>query len=254
MTDYSRRQFLGALGAGAVASAGFTQPVAAQETPVVEMGNNYFDPIGLHVEPGTTVRFEIAAGAHSATAYENRIPSDASAFDSGTISSGEFEYTFEEPGTYDYYCIPHKSVGMVGRIVVGSPGGPAEASPIPDGDVPESDAIFEQGAIAYGSSTGADGNSGGGMMGPGRGSGPGMMNGRNGGWFGGLPFVGGALGMLGVVGGLLYWTVGRGDTSPTSDDSAIETLQRRYARGEIDETEFQQCRERLADDREDSSQ
>ena len=40
MTDYSRRQFLGALGAGTVASAGLTQPVAAQETPVVEMGNS----------------------------------------------------------------------------------------------------------------------------------------------------------------------------------------------------------------------
>jgi len=115
------------------------------------MGNNYFEPIGLHIEPGTTVRFEIAAGTHSATAYENRIPSDASAFDSEVISSGGFEYTFEKPGTYDYYCIPHKSVGMVGRIVVGSPGGPAEDSPIPDGDVPESEAIIEQGAIAYGS-------------------------------------------------------------------------------------------------------
>ncbi|WP_435345782.1 plastocyanin/azurin family copper-binding protein [Haloarchaeobius sp. HRN-SO-5] len=248
MTDYSRRQFLGALGAGTVASAGLTQPVAAQETPVVEMGNNYFDPIGLHIEPGTTVRFELAAGAHSATAYENRIPSDASAFDSGTISSGSFEYTFEEPGTYDYYCIPHKSIGMVGRIVVGSLGGPAAESPIPDGDVPESDAIVEQGAIAYGSSTGGDGNSDGGMMGPGMGSGSEMMNGRNGGWGRGLPFVGGALGMLGLVGGLLYWTLGRDDSPPESDGSAMETLQRRYARGEIDDEEFQRRRERLVKD------
>ncbi|SEP15730.1 Plastocyanin [Halogranum amylolyticum] len=252
MTNYSRRQFLGVLGAGAVASTGLSQPASAQETPVVKMGNNYFDPIGLHVEPGTTVRFEIAAGAHSATAYENRIPSDAGAFDSGTISSGEFEYTFEEPGTYDYYCIPHKSVGMVGRIVVGSPGGPAEGSPIPDGDVPESEAIVEQGAIAYGSSTGGDGSSGGGMRGTGMGSGPGMMNGRNGGWFGGLPFVGGGLGMLGLVGGLLYWALGRGDAPSRSDNSAMETLQRRYARGEIDEEEFQKRRERLETGREDA--
>ncbi|MFC7116347.1 plastocyanin/azurin family copper-binding protein [Natronoarchaeum sp. GCM10025703] len=253
MTNYDRRQFLGVLGAGAVASAGLSQPVSAQETPVVKMGNNYFDPIGLHVQPGTTVRFEIAAGTHSATAYENRIPLDASPFDSGVISSGGYEYTFEEPGTYDYYCIPHKTVGMVGRIVVGNPGGPAEESPIPDGDVPESDAIVEQGAIAYGSGTGGDGNSDGGMMGPGMGSRPGMMNGRNGGWFGGLPFVGGAFGMLGLVGGLLYWATGRGDAPPESDDSAMETLQRRYARGEIDEEEFQTRRERLEDGQNDPS-
>ncbi|WP_225336057.1 plastocyanin/azurin family copper-binding protein [Halomicrobium urmianum] len=250
MTNYSRRQFLGALGVGAVASTGLSQQASAQETTVVKMGNNYFDPIGLYVEPGTTVRFEITAGAHSATAYENRVPSDASAFDSGTISSGEFEYTFEEPGTYDYYCIPHKSVGMVGRIVVGSPGGPAEDSPIPDGNVPESDAIVERGSIAYESSTGSDGSSDGGMMGPGMGSGSGTMNGRSGGWFGGLPFVGGALGMLGLVGGLLYWVLDRDDNSSQPDNSAMETLQRRYARGEIDEAEFQRRRERLVENRE----
>ncbi|MDS0296834.1 MULTISPECIES: plastocyanin/azurin family copper-binding protein [Haloferacaceae] len=249
MTDYSRRQFLGALGAGTVASAGFTQPVAAQETPVVKMGNNYFDPIGLHVEPGTTVRFELAAGAHSATAYEDRIPSDASAFDSGTISQGSFEHTFEEPGTYDYYCIPHKTVGMVGRIVVGSPGGPAEDSPIPDGEVPDSETIVQNGAVAIGSDVDGSGSTDSGMMGPGGG---GMMGGSRGGW-GGVPFVGGALGMLGLIGGLLYWALGRGDAPSRSDTSAMETLQRRYARGEIDEEEFQQRRERLEDRQDDRS-
>jgi uncharacterized membrane protein len=53
--------------------------------------------------------------------------------------------------------------------------------------------------------------------------------------------------MLGLAGGLLYWALGRGDASPESDDSAMETLQRRYARGEIDEEEFQMRRERLED-------
>jgi len=251
MTDYSRRQFLGALGAGTVATAGLASPAAAQETPVVRMGNNYFDPVGLHVEPGTTVRFEIAAGTHSATAYESRIPAAASAFDSGVISSGGFEFSFEEPGTYDYYCIPHKSVGMVGRIVVGSPGGPAEERPIPDGDVPDGDTIIERGAVPYGSSAGGNATPGDGMMGPGMGRGPGMVSGRNGGWGGGLPFVGGALGVLGLVGGLLYWALHRRDASSRADDSAMETLQRRYARGDIDDEEFQRRRERLAENRED---
>ncbi|MDF9748169.1 plastocyanin/azurin family copper-binding protein [Natrinema salsiterrestre] len=241
MTDYSRRQFLGALGAGTVASAGFTQPVAAQETPVVKMGNNYFDPIGLHVEPGTTVRFEIAAGAHSATAYPDRVPADGTAFDSGTISQGSFEHTFEAPGTYDYYCIPHKTVGMVGRIVVGSPGGPAEDSPIPDGEVPDSETIVQNGAVAIGSDVEGSGSPDGGMMG-----------GSRGGW-GGVPFIGGALGMLGLIGGLLYWALGRGDAPSRSNTSAMETLQRRYARGEIDEEEFQQRRERLEDRQDDRS-
>jgi plastocyanin/uncharacterized membrane protein len=245
MRQYSRRQFLGAVGAGAVASTGFAQVASAQETPVVEMGNNYFDPIGLHVEPGTTVRFELAAGAHSATSYSDRIPDDAAGFDSGTISQGSFEHTFEAPGTYDYFCIPHKSVGMVGRIVVDSPGGPAEESSLPDGDVPTSESIVEQGAVAYGSSSDSGDTFGGGMMEPG---GHGMMNGQSRGWFGGVPFIGGALGVAGLVGGALYWFQRRSSSPSESTDSATATLQRRYARGEIDEQEYRRRRDRLADD------
>lgn len=137
----------------------------------------------MRVDPGTAVRFELVVGAHSATAYSDRIPAGASTFDSGTISEGSFEHTFETPGTYDYYCIP--SLGMVGRIVIGSSGGPAEEGPIPNGEVPSSKAIVEEGAIAYGSNSEGSGNTGGGMMGTG---GHGMMNGRNGG-VGGLPIV-----------------------------------------------------------------
>ena len=241
MTHYSRRQFLGGVGAGVVASAGFSHPASAQTTPVVKMGNNYFDPIGLHVEPGTTVRFTLAAGAHSATAYADRIPDGATAFDSGTISSGQFEHTFETPGTYDYYCIPHKSIEMVGRIVVGSPGGPAEESSIPDGEVPSSEAIIEQGAVSPGSSGEADTTTGGGMMGPG---GPGMMDGRYGGPAGGIPFVGTALGLLGI-GGALYWLLNRSSDPQRENDPAREMLQNRFARGEISKDEFERRLETL---------
>ena len=54
--DLGRRQFLGLLGAGATANVRFPKTVNAQETPIISMGNTYFDPIGLYVEPGTTVR------------------------------------------------------------------------------------------------------------------------------------------------------------------------------------------------------
>jgi plastocyanin len=27
-------------------------------------------------------------------------------------------------GVYDYYCMPHEQAGMVGRLIVGRPGGP----------------------------------------------------------------------------------------------------------------------------------
>ncbi|MDH5020907.1 plastocyanin/azurin family copper-binding protein [Halobacterium rubrum] len=106
---------------------------------VTDNQGSYFDPVGLLVEPGTTVTFVNASGDHSATAYHPdsgdqplRIPEDAAPFDSGvyTEDGATFEYTFDVEGVYDYYCTPHEAMGMVGRIVVGAPnGGPATEPP-----------------------------------------------------------------------------------------------------------------------------
>jgi len=194
---YSRRRFLGALGSGLVATAGVSGTVSGQATPTVSIGNNYFDPVGLAIEPGTTVRFEIDAGSHSATAYEDRIPSDATPFDSGTIFEGAFEHTFDTSGTYDYYCIPHQSMGMTGRIVVGTPGGPAEETSIPDGDMPDSTEIVDQGRVGIDGSERRDRD---GMMGPQRD----MMDGHDMGWEMLAP-MGIFTTALGLAGGVGYW-------------------------------------------------
>jgi len=124
----------------------------------------YYDPIGLFVESGETVTFEIQSGRHSATAYVEgtsgaavtRIPEGADGFDSETINEqgGTYDHTFDEPGTYDYFCIPHKSLEMVGRIVVDEPGGPAEGSDPPDGPVPDSETIVDDGTVSYSDFTG----------------------------------------------------------------------------------------------------
>ncbi|MFB6081759.1 MAG: plastocyanin/azurin family copper-binding protein [Halanaeroarchaeum sp.] len=126
---------------------------------VTDGASYYFDPIGLFVEPGTTVTFRIESGSHTATAYVDglggaattRIPDGGVEFDTGLLSQqgATADVTFETEGTYDYFCIPHKTMGMVGRIVVGSPGGPAEGSMPPDGRVPESAAIVDEGRISF---------------------------------------------------------------------------------------------------------
>ena len=100
----------------------------------------WFDPIGLHVEPGQTVRWvnRDAGNSHTATAYHpdnfgrpRRIPPAAKPWDSDYLLPGEsFSITLTKPGVYDYYCVPHEHAGMVGRIVVGHPDNtePFEAS------------------------------------------------------------------------------------------------------------------------------
>lgn len=238
----SRRAFLGAIGSGVAATVAVPSVARGQTTPTISMGNNYFDPIGLAVEPGTTVRFVIEDGAHSATAYEDRIPSGAAAFDSGTLSAGDFEHTFDTPGTYDYYCRPHKSMGMTGRIVVGEPGGPAETASIPDGNVPASDEIRAQGKVGVDEFDGAGTDGRGGMM-----NGKSRMGGGGHGWHPLVP-VGVGTTLLGLVGGALYWSSRQRTAEPNQATPAIETLERRYAQGEIDEAEFERRLDRLRED------
>jgi plastocyanin len=161
-----------AVGVGADAASGQEDSTDVEvEDGVYEIemrsdGTEYlFDPIGLHVEPGDTVRWVNVSGAHSATSYaegnggasERRIPEGAEPWNSEVLAQpgAEFEYTFEEEGTYDYFCIPHKTLGMIGRIVCGEPGGPAEESENPDldglqsGEYPSSEAIVENEVLSY---------------------------------------------------------------------------------------------------------
>lgn len=143
MTKPSRREFLQA---GGLVLAGFgiaplfgTRLGYSAGPEVIEMRSDavgsrvWFDPIGLFVEPGTTVRWIVRENVHTTTAYHPRndrhslrIPEGAVPWDSGfLVHPGEvFDVTLTLPGVYDYYCMPHEAAGMVGRIVVGQALGP----------------------------------------------------------------------------------------------------------------------------------
>lgn len=81
----------------------------------VRMEDNFFDQANITVEPGTTVTWvQSGNNPHTTTSYDGL-------WDSGMIeggSGGTFSFTFEEPGTYDYYCIPHEDLGMTGSVTV----------------------------------------------------------------------------------------------------------------------------------------
>ena len=96
----------------------------------------WFDPVGVYIEPGQTVRWIVAENVHTTTAYHPknnkhslRIPRNAAPWDSGFLNPGEhFEVALTVEGVYDYYCMPHEAAGMVGRIIVGKPTGPGTLS------------------------------------------------------------------------------------------------------------------------------
>jgi plastocyanin len=91
-------------------------PAFAQGAPRVAEQALTFAPKELHVSPGTTVVWSNASAAvHTVTA-------DDGSFDSGDQSPGDmFEWTFDSPGTYQYFCQQHGApdlTDMAGVIVV----------------------------------------------------------------------------------------------------------------------------------------
>lgn len=113
---------------------------AADVTMLTNDSGTHFDPHVVRIEPGEAVTWTLESGTHTTTAYAasndkpQRIPDDAEAWDSGSMSEqgATFEHTFETEGVYDYYCRPHESTGMLGSVIVGDPdleGQPGLAEP-----------------------------------------------------------------------------------------------------------------------------
>jgi len=137
-----RRTLLATAGAALVGSAGCLGTLGSAgatcgENCDVGMSTNAFLPEEFETAVGSTVVWKnTSSRAHTVTAYGAGIPDEAEYFASGGfesesaartgwddlkggIDTGEtYEYTFEVPGTYQYFCIPHEGGGMVGQIVV----------------------------------------------------------------------------------------------------------------------------------------
>ena len=102
---------------------GTVSDMTGQDTVTVSVGAEAnggafgFDPAAVQISTGTTVEFEWTGEG----AAHNVVSPDDGPLDSGSAvdtSGVEYEYTFEETGTFLYECTPHSSLGMKGAIVV----------------------------------------------------------------------------------------------------------------------------------------
>jgi plastocyanin len=114
---------------GGIAASLLVRPALGADAVEIEMAGTsngsrvWFNPVGILVAPGTTIRWtnKDRGNAHTATSFKDRIPEGAEPWDSKFLLPDKtFELTLEVPGVYDYYCIPHLHAGMVGRILVGN--------------------------------------------------------------------------------------------------------------------------------------
>lgn len=87
----------------------------AEPDATVKMLPLSFSPAEVHIPAGGTVLWvNTSRLAHTVTA-------DDQSWDSGYVDVGEtFSMTFDTPGTYSYYCVPHggPGIGMAASVIV----------------------------------------------------------------------------------------------------------------------------------------
>jgi plastocyanin len=97
------------------ALAGFALAVvpALAGEHTVTAGGVSFSPKTIEIAQGHTVVWNTADhGSH------NVVFDDESIGNLGVVGARHPSYRFDKPGTYTYYCQPHKSAGMTGSVVV----------------------------------------------------------------------------------------------------------------------------------------
>jgi plastocyanin len=106
-------------------------PVAPPPAPVGNLvhsaqkgdsyGGNLFEPATLTVNADEKVTWDVTGEGHHTVDFLTPINAAGETPKSGDLGPGQtFEVTFNEPGTYKYYCKyqSNKQTGMVGTITV----------------------------------------------------------------------------------------------------------------------------------------
>ncbi|MEB3311362.1 MAG: plastocyanin [Snowella sp.] len=97
---------------------------AMADTVTVKMGTDSgtlgFEPKTVTIKAGDTVKWVNNKLAPHNVVFDGSSEVATKASHKALVfSPGEsFESTFTEPGTYSYYCEPHRGAGMVGEVVV----------------------------------------------------------------------------------------------------------------------------------------
>ena len=95
---------------------------AAAETVTVKMGADNgmlaFQPANVTIKSGDTVKWENNKLPPHNIVFEDKALA-AKSHSQLMFSPGEaYEVTFDNAGSYTYYCEPHRGAGMVGKITV----------------------------------------------------------------------------------------------------------------------------------------
>ena len=72
----------------------------------------------VYIDPGDTVFWKATDKGHNVEFVKRAVPNGVEAFKSKL--NQDTEYKFSIPGIYAYWCTPHKTMGMIGFVIVGN--------------------------------------------------------------------------------------------------------------------------------------
>ena len=72
----------------------------------------------VKIDVGDTVFWKSTTPGHNVEFIKDGVPEGVGKFKSKL--SKDTEYKFTVPGIYAYWCTPHKSMGMIGFVIVGN--------------------------------------------------------------------------------------------------------------------------------------
>jgi plastocyanin len=100
-------------------------------TATITAGGFVFTPSSVTVNVGDTVKWQWLNGTHTTTS--TTIPSGASSWNAPLDAAHQtFTYVITHSGTYNYICVPHASLGMVGVITANPNGIQPIGTAVPD--------------------------------------------------------------------------------------------------------------------------
>ena len=101
-----------------ITNASFAEDTTVEMLNKLDKRTMVFSQEIVRINPGDTVFWKATDPGHNVQFIsKNGVPDGVEKFKSKVGKDTEFTFTI--PGIYAYWCVPHKTLGMIGFVIVG---------------------------------------------------------------------------------------------------------------------------------------
>ena len=101
-----------------IANVSFAEDITVEMLNKLDKRTMVFSQEIVRINPGDTVYWKSTDPGHNVQFIsKNGVPDGVEKFKSKVGKDTEFTFTI--PGIYAYWCVPHKTLGMIGFVIVG---------------------------------------------------------------------------------------------------------------------------------------